>query len=107
MIVVTDINKLKAEFTKERAFDGMMFLLPVAECTIKISTKRFTPARSQRARIIQRQPLKWGAVTLALPEVTTDTAARDAAITSPAKGMIVIAATTFYGYTGAAWVALS
>ena len=37
----------------------------------------------------------------------TNTAARDAAITSPIKGMIVIAATTFYGYTGAAWVALS
>jgi hypothetical protein len=37
----------------------------------------------------------------------TDTAARDAAITSPKKGMIVIAATTFYGYTGAAWVALN
>ncbi len=77
VIAATDVNKLKAEFTKERAFDGMMFLLPVAECTIKISTKRFTPARSQRARIIQRQPLKWGAVTLALPEVTTDTAARE------------------------------
>ena len=37
----------------------------------------------------------------------TNTTARDAAITSPKKGMIVIAATTFYGYTGAAWVALS
>ena len=37
----------------------------------------------------------------------TNTTARDAAITSPKKGMIVIAATTFYGYTGVAWVALS
>ena len=36
-----------------------------------------------------------------------NTTARDAAITSPKKGMIVIAATTFYGSTGAAWVALS
>jgi hypothetical protein len=37
----------------------------------------------------------------------TNTTARDAAIVSPKKGMIVLAATTFYGYNGSAWVALN
>ena len=37
----------------------------------------------------------------------TNNTARDAAITSPKQGMRVLAATTFYGYTGAAWVALN
>ena len=37
----------------------------------------------------------------------TDTTARDAAITAPTAGMIVLAGTTFFGYTGSAWVALN
>jgi hypothetical protein len=37
----------------------------------------------------------------------TDTTARDTAITVPVAGMIVLAGTTFYGYNGSAWVALS
>jgi hypothetical protein len=37
----------------------------------------------------------------------TDTTARDTAITAPTAGMIVLAGTTFFGYTGSAWVALN
>lgn len=37
----------------------------------------------------------------------TNTTARDAAITAPKAGMIVLAGTTFYGYNGSAWVTLS
>jgi len=44
--------------------------------------------------------------TLTLP-VYADTAARDAAITTPAAGMIVLTGTTFQGYNGSAWVNLS
>lgn len=43
---------------------------------------------------------------LTLP-VYADTAARDAAITTPAAGMIVLTGTTFQGYNGSAWVNLS
>lgn len=37
----------------------------------------------------------------------TDTTARDTALPTPVAGMIVLAGTTFYGYNGSAWVALS
>jgi hypothetical protein len=43
---------------------------------------------------------------LTLP-VYADTAARDAAITTPAAGMIVLTGTTFQGYNGSAWVNIS
>jgi hypothetical protein len=45
----------------------MVLLLPVAESTIKISTKGPSPAMRKEARIIRRQPLKWGAVTFTVP----------------------------------------
>lgn len=37
----------------------------------------------------------------------TDTTARDTALPTPVAGMIVLAGTTFFGYTGSAWVALN
>jgi hypothetical protein len=36
-----------------------------------------------------------------------DTTARDTAIPTPVAGMIILAGTTFYGYNGSTWVALS
>lgn len=39
--------------------------------------------------------------------VYADNTARDAAITAPAAGMMILVGTQFQGYTGSAWVALS
>ena len=67
MIATTDVNEFKPEFTKKRAFRGMVLLLPVAESTIKIAPERFLPAVCERARIIRCQPLKRGVVTFSHP----------------------------------------
>jgi hypothetical protein len=44
-----------------------------------------------------------GTVPFKLPAFA-DSTARDAAITSPTAGMVVLTGTTFQGYSGAAWV---
>ena len=42
----THINELEAQFTKERTFSGMVFLLSIANCTVKIAFQGATSTGS-------------------------------------------------------------
>lgn len=76
----------------------------------KISGKWYITASNSSGTLIDTMKINSNQVEMVVPPVVpvyTDDTARDAAITSATKGMIIVVGTSFYGYNGTSWVQLN
>ena len=64
MTATTHVNEYKAQFTKKRAFNGMVFLLSIANCAVKIAFEGATQTSSHVVGLVHCQPLKKFAILL-------------------------------------------